>query len=802
MAYGLDPAGPFPRAPLERQQAGLGEYLGAVADEQFHGNPLPSLLRWYERQLSDYGPLGRIARTFGPAFPALRGLNDLVPSDSPLRQVAPWLSKEEVQARGKELGLTLDRPMSEEALDSILAERRRRMAQDLVFQRAREMDGYGWGKAALSLFTEFAVNAADPLNIASAFVPVTRAPLVAARLGQIASPGLRRLATGAIEGAVGNVAVEPFVALAAMDEDPHYGPVNFLLTAAFGAALGGGLHWLAGRAAGRKEIDINTEGPLAPSAPRDALAEAARARGEAPASSLAASSPEPAPRAAYELRAVNERLDAKVPQDGAKLIDQASPETRDAALTAAVASVARDRRPDVAFLFDADGRYVGARATYAEETRFRQEMRVSLEELRAQQAFQTQEIARLKAETLAFRPPAEFKPSPAALAEARAVKAGKPPGRGAPEPESLATFVRRKGGISVEDQLAGDLRAQDMGGLSGLLRKPKSEGAGALRKAGHTADDMALFASEAGFYKERPTVQDFVADLIDDANGQRKTYSAHDAEEVARFRERQDAVQAFDQWTADLADRGIDAGRYDDHTLAYILSLDPGRQKIVALEQAWAAGKLTEAHALEVAQRLENEIASAKAEALAKARDRMEGFEPDLEAAAAPEYRGLTREEFDAIDRDLADLEDRSGPPPGPHSEPEGARAGAGSARRGADLEPEAAAAQRLQADGFDQATVRTEARIDAASLEAFARRQEDVAADLHADPDAAASAAATVELRSTTDIKADLAEVEASARRLLTDADKEALAAKDAAYKEEKAMLDAYVSCRLGGGE
>lgn len=124
--------------------------------------------------------------------------------------------------------------------------------------------------------------------------------------------------------------------------------------------------------------------------------------------------------------------------------------------------------------------------------------------------------------------PADFKPSREDLEFARQVLEGRL-GPAPKEPQSLSQFVRAKGGINVEDDLAGDLRAMDIGNLSGLLRKRREGGVkdmqGAKERLGRGADEMAETAWAEGFYHERPTREQFIADLIDDHQGGRKIYA-------------------------------------------------------------------------------------------------------------------------------------------------------------------------------------------------------------------------------------------------------------------------------------
>jgi predicted ABC-type ATPase len=92
------------------------------------------------------------------------------------------------------------------------------------------------------------VSALDPINLASAFVPVVGQARWLAALR--ATSGLTRFGAraglGAIEGAAGAAAVEPIVWGVARHEQADYGAVDALMNVAFGAALGGGLHSVGG----------------------------------------------------------------------------------------------------------------------------------------------------------------------------------------------------------------------------------------------------------------------------------------------------------------------------------------------------------------------------------------------------------------------------------------------------------------------------------------------------------------------------------------------------------------------------
>ncbi|HBM7739289.1 TPA: hypothetical protein LZ417_005308, partial [Escherichia coli] len=89
----------------------------------------------------------------------------------------------------------------------------------------------------------------DPLNIASAFVPVVGEARYANLLARAASPLGRagvRAGVGALEGAVGAAIIEPLPLLAAAQDQTDYGLSDSLANIALGGLLGGGLHTVGG----------------------------------------------------------------------------------------------------------------------------------------------------------------------------------------------------------------------------------------------------------------------------------------------------------------------------------------------------------------------------------------------------------------------------------------------------------------------------------------------------------------------------------------------------------------------------
>jgi hypothetical protein len=112
----------------------------------------------------------------------------------------------------------------------------------------RQAAGIGIGMAATLI---------DPINFASMFVPVVGEARFARMVTRFGGSVLKaRLASGAIEGAVGAAMVEPFVLLPAMQEQANYDLNDSLANLGYGAALGGFLHAGFGAVADRfKKIE-------------------------------------------------------------------------------------------------------------------------------------------------------------------------------------------------------------------------------------------------------------------------------------------------------------------------------------------------------------------------------------------------------------------------------------------------------------------------------------------------------------------------------------------------------------------
>jgi hypothetical protein len=117
----------------------------------------------------------------------------------------------------------------------------RRKKAEVARQSIMRRSPGGFGLEAGALGLDLLTTAVDPLNIASAFIPVVREARFAAWARSF-GPTAARFGRGTIEGAAGAAMVEPLILAAATQEQADYDMTDSLLNLAFGTALGGGLH--------------------------------------------------------------------------------------------------------------------------------------------------------------------------------------------------------------------------------------------------------------------------------------------------------------------------------------------------------------------------------------------------------------------------------------------------------------------------------------------------------------------------------------------------------------------------------
>lgn len=226
----------------------FGGYIGAKASEAFASNYVTGLLptqgaidsaqenlplNWQEMQ-NAYDPVsGLPAYNVEPIYGTPK----------------PKISADEANKRVKDAGVELTIPKDgivPQALDLMIQNQQDRIARQVAIEAspggARSVAGFG---------VSFAVSALDPLNIATAFVPVVgeaRYTALLAGAGGIFGRSAIRAGVGAAEGLAGSVLAEPLIYGLNQQLQNDYTMVDSLSNIAFGTAFGGGLHVLAGGA--------------------------------------------------------------------------------------------------------------------------------------------------------------------------------------------------------------------------------------------------------------------------------------------------------------------------------------------------------------------------------------------------------------------------------------------------------------------------------------------------------------------------------------------------------------------------
>lgn len=217
-------------AGLDVVPSSTGEVLGAAAGEAFATMPTRRMVELEARASRDTG------YSFAAGVPVRIG------------EPAPLLSPEEANKEFKLPGMVpFSAPVSRETAQEIYDAHQRRLARQNAIER--RAGGIGTGMAA-RFGTELLVGLLDPLNVASAFIPVVPEAKIAAALagasGAFGRAGVRA-GVGATEGAAGALALEPVNYALDRANQNDWTMGNAAMNIALGAAMGGVLHPLAGR---------------------------------------------------------------------------------------------------------------------------------------------------------------------------------------------------------------------------------------------------------------------------------------------------------------------------------------------------------------------------------------------------------------------------------------------------------------------------------------------------------------------------------------------------------------------------
>jgi hypothetical protein len=194
---------------LEDVPATLGQSLQATAETVFRESPTFALARSFDIELAG---------------------GDI-------------LSKQEAEEKARQANVQLtiqDEGISTGALELLIEGKQKEARTKDVLARGPQ----GFGAGAAKLGVGLASSLFDPINVASAFMPVYGAAGIAARTGYRA-----KAVQGAVEGTVGAAVVEPFSYAALQHQQMDYDAQDAALNVAFGALFGSTVQ-VAGKAFG------------------------------------------------------------------------------------------------------------------------------------------------------------------------------------------------------------------------------------------------------------------------------------------------------------------------------------------------------------------------------------------------------------------------------------------------------------------------------------------------------------------------------------------------------------------------
>jgi len=218
---------------VDAMDSTFGQYSGALWEEP---TITGDLFRFQKRQ-SERAKLD-------PTFPdMMTGAPQPSPFYDPSAKISDTDANEQFGIPGH---LSFSGPTTRVIAEQLLSQKREELARQDVYERfkggvASQAAGFGIGLISQAL---------DPVNVAASFVPVVgpaRYAAWAARFGTVGS----RAAAGAVEGFVGNLAIEPFQYALAADEQRDYTMADSLMNVTFGAIIGTGFHVAGGAIADR-----------------------------------------------------------------------------------------------------------------------------------------------------------------------------------------------------------------------------------------------------------------------------------------------------------------------------------------------------------------------------------------------------------------------------------------------------------------------------------------------------------------------------------------------------------------------
>ncbi|MGD9614930.1 MAG: hypothetical protein AB7H90_02905 [Alphaproteobacteria bacterium] len=258
-------------AGLERQgtyavPSTTGEVLGASVRGGFeHAFPTADITRMIDESGAGIRPPPSAA--WAPAADS-RIAGDLAARDAetpPPRLLTPDEANERYGIKGR---LSWSAPVYEDVAREQLARKRETIArEDIIARREHGLLTGGVARIGAGLVGGLP-GIVDPLNIASAFVPVVGEARAAAWAARYGFAGVA--ARGAVEGMAGQALLTPLQYGISVYDQEDFGAVDALLNIALGGVFGGGLH-TGLHVLGRRAPDIEAGIEAAPPETREAL---------------------------------------------------------------------------------------------------------------------------------------------------------------------------------------------------------------------------------------------------------------------------------------------------------------------------------------------------------------------------------------------------------------------------------------------------------------------------------------------------------------------------------------------------
>lgn len=225
-------ADPFHKTDKWRAGVGLGDYLGAVAEDAWEGLPSVGLVRLGQVAAGQVKAAGMNLELDENSMPIIK------PGESQMSILPEEEQKKLIESAGLTGQVKPQPGYGRETLQLIMDRKQAELARRTTREDASNLF------APLGFATELAMGLVDPINVASAFVPVVseaRALRLLARQSSAAGRAGVRAGIGAAEGAVGAAMLEPITWLSQTRQQLDYDMSDSLLNVAFGAAFGAAL---------------------------------------------------------------------------------------------------------------------------------------------------------------------------------------------------------------------------------------------------------------------------------------------------------------------------------------------------------------------------------------------------------------------------------------------------------------------------------------------------------------------------------------------------------------------------------